>query len=50
MAVMDEIVWRTQTTTFWVNFEAFVFLPLTFIFAMAQYSLLQRYAVPEREA
>ncbi len=26
MAVMNEIVWRTQSTTFWVNFKAFGFL------------------------
>ncbi len=49
MAVLNEIVWRTQSTTFWVNFKAFGFLPLTFIFAMAQYPLLQKYAVPEAE-
>ena len=49
MAVLNEIVWRTQSTTFWVNFKAFGFLPLTFIFAMAQYPLLQKYAVPEHE-
>src|SRR5918992_835960 len=36
MAVLNEVVWRTQSTTFWVNFKAFGFLPLTFIFAMAQ--------------
>ena len=49
MAVMNEIVCRTRSTTFWVNFKAFGFLPLTFIFAMAQYPLLQKYAVPEHE-
>jgi intracellular septation protein len=47
MAVLNEFVWRTQSTTFWVNFKAFGFLPLTFLFAMAQFPLLQKYAVPE---
>jgi len=44
MAVLNELVWRTQSTTFWVNFKAFGFLPLTFLFAAAQFPLLQRYS------
>jgi intracellular septation protein len=44
MAVVNEIVWRTQTTDFWVSFKLFGFTPLTFLFAMAQYPLLMRYA------
>ena len=49
MAIVNEIVWRTQTTTFWVNFKAFGFIPLTMVFALAQFPLLQKYAVPETE-
>ena len=44
MAVLNEVVWRTQSTTFWVNFKAFGFLPLTILFAMAQLPLLQKYS------
>jgi intracellular septation protein len=43
MAVLNEIVWRTQSTDFWVNFKLFGFVPLTFLFAMLQYPLLQKY-------
>jgi intracellular septation protein len=54
MAVVNEIVWRTQTTQFWVNFKLFGFPPLTFAFAALQYRLLMRYATdqpnPEAEA
>jgi intracellular septation protein len=54
MAVVNEIVWRTQTTDFWVNFKLLGFTPLTFLFAAAQYRLLTRYATdqpnPEAEA
>jgi intracellular septation protein len=54
MAVVNEVVWRTQTTDFWVSFKLFGFTPLTFLFAMAQYPLLMRYASeapnPEAEA
>jgi intracellular septation protein len=54
MAVVNEIVWRTQTTDFWVSFKLFGFTPLTALFAAAQYRLLMRYATdqpnPEAEA
>jgi intracellular septation protein len=43
LAVLNEIVWRTQSTDVWVSFKAFGILPLTFIFAAFQYPLLQRY-------
>ena len=49
MAVLNEIVWRTQTTDFWVSFKAFGVLPLTFIFAALQFPLLQKYALTKEE-
>jgi intracellular septation protein len=45
MAVLNEAVWRTQTTDFWVGFKAFGVLPLTTIFAIAQMPLIKRYHV-----
>lgn len=47
MAVINEIVWRNFSTDFWVSFKAFGFLPLTFLFAVAQVPLMQRYGLPE---
>ena len=47
LAVLNEAVWRNTSTDTWVSFKVFGFLPLTFIFAAAQYPLLQRYAVPD---
>ena len=47
MAILNEIVWRTQTTDFWVSFKVFGVVPLTFVFAALQYPLLQKYAVEE---
>jgi intracellular septation protein len=44
MALINEIVWRTQTTDFWVAFKTFGFVPLTLVFALAQFPLLQKYA------
>ncbi len=43
LAVLNEIVWRTQTTDVWVSFKVFGALPLTFLFAALQYPLLQKY-------
>ena len=43
MAILNEIVWRTQTTDFWVNFKVFGVTPLTMIFAIAQMPLTKRY-------
>jgi intracellular septation protein len=47
LAVLNEIVWRTQTTDFWVSFKLFGVVPLTFLFGALQYPLLTKYAAPE---
>jgi intracellular septation protein len=49
LAVLNEIVWRTQSTDTWVTFKVFGVLPLTFVFAALQYPLLTRHAAPEAE-
>jgi intracellular septation protein len=50
MAVVNEAVWRTQSTDFWVNFKLFGFMPLTFLFAALQFPLLTRYAADPASA
>jgi len=45
MAVLNEIVWRTQTTDFWVSFKAFGVIPITAVFAMLQTSLIKRFSI-----
>ena len=47
LAVLNEIVWRNFSTDTWVSFKVFGALPLTFIFAMLQVPLLNKYAAPE---
>lgn len=47
MAVLNEIVWRTQSTDFWVNFKVFGLLGLTMLFSVAQMPLLQRHRLPD---
>ena len=50
MAVLNEIIWRTQSTDFWVNFKLYGFVPLTFVFAALQYPLLMRHAAEPEPA
>jgi len=50
LAVLNEIVWRTQSTDFWVSFKLFGVVPLTFLFGALQYPLLTKYAAPEQAA
>ena len=43
MALLNEIIWRTQSTEFWVAFKVFGMVPLTMIFALTQMPLVKRY-------
>ena len=43
MAVLNEVIWRTQSTDFWVAFKAFGAIPITMIFAMTQMPVIKRY-------
>jgi intracellular septation protein len=45
LAILNEVVWRTQTTDFWVSFKLLGVVPLTFLFAALQYPLLTKYSV-----
>ena len=47
MAVLNEIVWRTQTEQLWVYFKVFGLMILTLIFAVAQTGLMRRYAIED---
>jgi intracellular septation protein len=45
MAILNEIIWRTQSTDFWVGFKAFGVIPLTMVFAIIQMPLIKRFHV-----
>jgi intracellular septation protein len=47
LAILNEIVWRTQSTDTWVTFKVFGVMPLTFIFAALQYPLLMKHTADE---
>jgi intracellular septation protein len=50
LAVLNEIIWRTQSTDFWVGFKTFGVLPLTLLFGLAQAPLIMRYESKEAES
>ncbi|CAN1567805.1 COG2917 Intracellular septation protein A [Rhabdaerophilaceae bacterium] len=43
LAALNEAVWRTQTTDFWVAFKVWGVMPLTMIFALAQTPMMMRH-------
>ena len=47
LAIINEIVWRTQSTDIWVNFKVFGILPITFIFTMTQFPLIKKYQIED---
>ena len=47
LAILNEIVWRTQSTDLWVNFKVFGILPITFIFTITQFSLIKKYQIED---
>lgn len=49
LAALNELVWRTQPTTTWVDFKVFGIIPLDMIFALAMWPYIRRHHVRERE-
>ena len=47
IAILNEIVWRTQTETFWVNFKVWGLLPISFLFAASQVPLINKYKLKQ---
>ena len=45
LAILNEIVWRTQPETTWVNFKVWGMLPITFIFTGLQLPLINRHKI-----
>lgn len=43
LAALNEIVWRSFSTSFWISFKAWGIIPITMIFAVCQIGVLKRY-------
>lgn len=50
MAAINEAVWRATSTDFWVGFKLWFFLPVTFLFALANVPMLMRHGLRLDEA
>jgi len=47
VAILNELVWRTQSEEFWVNFKVWGLLPITFIFTAFQVSVITKHKLDE---
>ena len=47
LAGLNEVVWRTQTSDFWVSFKVFGTMPLTLLFTFLQVPLIMRHEVKQ---
>ena len=45
LAVLNEIVWRTQPEATWVNFKVWGMLPITFIFTALQLPMINKHKI-----
>jgi len=50
LAGLNELVWRTQSTDFWVNYKVFGTIGLIFVFTALQLGLMQRHQPPDEAA
>ena len=47
LAILNELIWRTQSEEFCVNFKVWGMLPITFIFTAFQIGLINKYKLNE---
>ena len=47
VAILNEVVWRTQSEPFWVNFKVWGLLPISFLFAASQVPLINKYKLKQ---
>ena len=43
VAMLNEIVWRTQSEAFWVNFKVWGLIPISFLFAASTVPIIKKY-------
>lgn len=49
MAVLNEVIWRTMPTEWWVNFKVFGLMGLTVLFIISQGGFIQRHQKQEEQ-
>ena len=48
VAILNELVWRTQSEPFWINFKVWGLLPISFLFAVSQIPLINKYKIEKQ--
>lgn len=49
LAIVNEVVWRTQTTDFWVTFKVWGIMPMTMAFALWQMRVVNQHPEAPRD-
>ncbi len=49
LAVVNEIVWRSFSTDFWVAFKVWGIMPITILFTMTQMPMIMRHTLPDED-
>ena len=47
-AILNEIVWRTQSELFWVNFKVWGLLPITILFTATTIPIIKKYKLEKK--
>ena len=47
IAILNELVWRTQSEDFWVQFKVFGMIPITIVYTFFQISVIEKYKIEE---
>ena len=50
LAALNELVWRTQTTDFWVAFKVWGMMPISIAFTLSQMPLIMRHTMTTDDA
>ena len=48
IAILNEIVWRTQSELFWVNFKVWGLLPITILFTASTLPIIKKYKLEKK--
>lgn len=49
LAVLNEVVWRSFSTDFWVTFKVWGTMPITILFTLSQMPLIMRHSIEQPE-
>ena len=49
LAILNEVIWRSFSTDFWVNFKVFGIMPLTIAFSLAMLPIMLKHEIKSEE-